>query len=132
MSIPQSSADEPQHYAGAERRKCPRIEANYPICIRYGSSSGGRLERYAQTRNVSAGGVLFACMEVVEPGTQVDVLMGIPSVYAASLPAAQLNGVAQVVRSEAIGVHEEDTFGARVAMRFTETPSLSTLVTMFD
>ena len=102
MEIPESSTETTRHYHGPEKRGARRIPADYSICVRCPSRSGEELERYAQTRNISPGGVLFLCPDMLEPGTEVSVSIGIPSAYAASLPAAQLDSAAVVVRSEAI------------------------------
>ena len=91
MSVVQSPVNETNRYSGPERRTFLRIPAGYPVCVRFISPDGGKCERYAQTRNVSAEGVLFSCTETLAPGTKVDMLMGIPSAYAASLPAAHFN-----------------------------------------
>ena len=119
-------------YEGSDRRNYPRIPANYPICIRFSSPSGETIERYAQTRNVAAKGVFFACADAPETGTEVDVLMGIPSVHAASLPAAQLEGRAVVIRRNSIDPRDNDGFGMRIALKFLEKPLLTTRVSMFD
>ena len=119
-------------YEGSDRRDYPRIPANYPICIRFSSPSGETIERYAQTRNVAAKGVFFACADAPETGTEVDVLMGIPSVHAASLPAAQLEGRAVVVRRDPIDPADNEGFGVRVALKFLERPLLTTKISMFD
>ena len=132
MSMAGSSVDETRRFAGPEKREYPRIPANYPICIRFASSSGETIERYAQTRNVSVEGVLFSSAEKLEIGTKVTVLMGIPSAYAASLPAAQLNGEAVVVRSERVNPLDNERFGSTIALRFTKKPYLTTEVSMFD
>lgn len=132
MPVARSSLDEARQYAGPERRGYPRISANYPICVRLVSSSGEMIERYAQTRNVSAKGILFSCLEALEIGIEVDILMGIPSAYAASLPAAQLTGEAVVVRCEPIGPLEDEGIGARVALKFLKMPKLTTELSMFD
>ena len=124
--------DRTRHYAGSEKRGYPRIPASYPICVRFVSPSGEKVERYAQTTNVSAEGVLFFCAETLETGTKVDVHVGIPSAYAASLPAAQLNGEAVVVRAERVDPLEKEAYGVRIALKFTDKPSLSTDVSMFD
>jgi hypothetical protein len=132
MSIADSSVDEKRRFAGPEKREYPRIPVNYPICIRFVSASGQTVERYAQTRNVSVEGVLFSSMEKLEPGMKVTVHMGIPSAFAASLPAAQLNGEAVVVRSERVNPLENEGFGSSVALKFTNKPYLTTEVSMFD
>ena len=127
-----SSVSETRRFTGPEKREYSRIPANYPICVRFGSSSGETIERYAQTRNVSVEGVLFSSMEKIAVGTKVKVLIGIPSAYAASLPAAQLNGTAVVVRCEPLDPVEDRGFGARIALKFLEKPNLTTHVSMFD
>lgn len=132
MVVASSSVDETRRFTGPEKREYPRIIANYPICVRFGSPSGETIERYAQTRNVSVEGVLFSCMEKLEVGTKVKVLMGIPSAYAASLPAAQLNGEAVIVRCESLDTVEDKGFGALVALKFLEKPKFTTQVSMFD
>lgn len=132
MSMAGSSVDETRRFTGPEKREYPRIPVNYPICIRFASSSGETIERYAQTRNVSVEGVLFSSMEKIETGTKVTVLMGIPSAFAASLPAAQLNGEAVVVRSERVNPLNNEGFGSSIALRFTNKPYLTTEVSMFD
>jgi len=132
MEIPESSTETTRHYHGPEKRGARRIPADYSICVRCPSRSGEELERYAQTRNISPGGVLFLCPDMLEPGTEVSVSIGIPSAYAASLPAAQLDSAAVVVRSEAISPDNQHIFGANIALKFTEKPSLSTRLSMFD
>ena len=132
MSVAPSPANNAQRYAGQEKRSYPRIPANYPICVRFSSPSGEQLERYAQTKNVSAEGVFFSCINELRVGTEVDVLMGIPAAYAASVPAAQLDGCAVVVRSGPVDPLDERGFGANIALRFLEKPRLSTEVSMFD
>jgi len=129
MPAADTSASEARRYAGREKRACARIPESYPLCVRFISASGEVAERYAQTRDVSAKGVLFSCVDALEIGTKVDVQLGIPSAYAASLPAAQLNGRAIVVRSEPI---RGKGFGVQVALKFIGKPHLSTVVSMFD
>jgi hypothetical protein len=128
MTVASSSVGETKRFTGPEKRQYPRIPAKYPICVRFESSSGQAVERYAQTRNVSVEGVFFSCMERLEVGQDVGVFMGIPSAHAASLPAAQLNGKAVVVRCERVEPLED----AGVALKFVEKPSLTTHVSMFD
>ncbi len=132
MQVVHSSTDSARRYAGPERREYQRIPVGYPICVRYSSSSGETVERFAQTKDVSVDGVLYSCAEPIETGTKVDIRMGIPSAYAASLPAAQLNGEGEVVRCEPVDPLSEDGYGARIALRFTAKLSLSTEVSMFD
>ena len=132
MAVQKSKTEETSCYTGPERRRSRRIPANYSICVRSSPPSGKELERYAQTRNISSEGVLFLCPDMLEQGAEVDVSIGIPSAYAVSLPAAQLDTVAVVVRSERIEPDEGVMFGANVALRFTERPSLSTRLSMFD
>lgn len=132
MPMTRSSLNDKPRYTGPEKRRYPRISVNYPICIRFESSSGQVIERYAQTRNVSVEGVLFSSAEKLEPGMKVTVLMGIPSAFAASLPAAQLNGEAVVVRSERVNPLENEGFGNSIALKFTNKPYLTTEVSMFD
>lgn len=129
MHAADASASEARQYAGPEKRAYHRIPESYPLCVRFISASGEVTERYAQTRDVSAKGVLFSCVDALEIGTKVDVQLGIPSAYAASLPAAQLNGRAIVVRSEPI---RGEGFGVQVALKFIGKPYLSTVVSMFD
>jgi hypothetical protein len=105
---------------------------NYPIRVRFVLPTGEKLERYSQIRNVSSAGLLFACVDVLEPGTEVDVSIGIPFVHAASLPMAQLNGEALVLRSGSPGPAEEYALGREVALKFLGTPILSTELSMFD
>jgi hypothetical protein len=132
MATPESSVDNARPFSGPERREYPRIPANYPICIRFSSSSGQTIERYAQTKNVSVEGVLFSSMDNLETGTKVTVLMGIPSAFAASLPAAQLNGEAIVVRSEPLDPLGSEGFGTGIALKFIKKPYLTTEISMFD
>ena len=132
MATPSSSVENARPFAGPERREYPRIPVNYPICVRFSSSSGQTLERYAQTKNVSVEGVLFSSMDGLETGTKVTVLMGIPSAYAASLPAAQLNAEATVVRSEPLDPLGNEGYGTGIALKFTKKPYLTTEVSMFD
>jgi len=119
-------------YAGPERRRAPRIPANFPVRFQRRSPSGGEYERYAQTKNVSSDGVLLESMEMFEQGTEVDVSIGIPFTSAASLPTAQLNGVAVVVRSESASPCESDGFAASIALKFVTRPTVSTELSMFD
>ena len=132
MTASGSSMENARPYSGPERREYPRIPANYPICIRFSSSSGQTVERYAQTKNVSVEGVLFSSMDSLETGTRVSVLMGIPSAFAASLPAAQLNGEAIVVRSERLDPRTNEGLGNEIALKFVRKPYLTTEVSMFD
>ena len=132
METLEPSAEAMSHYSGPERRMLRRIQTNYSICVRSPSSPGEALERYAQTRNISSEGVLFLCPDMLGAGTEVNVSIGIPSAYAASLPAAQLDTVAVVLRSEPVGPDEEHAFGANVALKFTEKLRLSTHLSMFD
>ena len=132
MSEPRFPEEETRSYGGSERRDYPRIPASYPICIRFTSPSGKMIERFAQTRDVAAKGVFFACAEAPETGTEVEVLMGIPSVHAASLPAAQLEGWAVVVRRDPIHPTDNEGFGVRVALKFLKKPCLTTKISMFD
>ncbi len=132
MEALHSSSDKAPRYTGPEKRGYPRIPANYPIFVRFASSSGEMTERYAQTKNVSAEGALFSCMETIDTGTKMEFHMGIPSAYAASLPAAQLNGEAVVVRSEQVNPLDEKGYGAKIALKFTSKPTLSTEISMFD
>ncbi len=122
----------PRDYDGPERRVAPRIEVNYPIRVRFALPTGEQLERYSQIRNVSSAGLLFTCMDSLEPGTEVDVSIGIPFVHAASLPMAQLNGEALVLRSGSPGPDEEYAVGREVALKFLKPPTLSTELSMFD
>lgn len=123
--------DETNCFTGSEKRRYRRTEAKYPICVRFVSSHGVNIERYAETINVSVEGVLFAPMESLSAGTRVETQIGVPSTYVSSLPAAQLNGSAIVVRSEPFDSNE-DIFGSQVALRFLEKPSITTRITMFD
>jgi hypothetical protein len=121
-----------QTYNGVNRRKHRRIEAKYPICVTFVSRHGTNVERYAETRNVSSAGVLIGPLESVPAGTKVDMQMGIPSGNVFSVPSAQLNCAAVVVRSEPIDTDEDTLFQSRVALRFVEKPKITTKVTMFD
>jgi hypothetical protein len=118
--------------AGSERRDSLRTEISYPLRLRFSSPAGETLDRFAGTCNVSAGGILFTSVEPLEEGTEVEVHVGLPSVHASGLPAAQLDGTAVVLRSDSIDPDERGAFEARVALRFTQTPRLSSKVSMFD
>jgi hypothetical protein len=119
-------------YAGSERRQYPRLPATYPICVRFASSSGEPVERFTQTINVAAKGIFFPCVQALEVGSEVGVLMGIPSTETTSLPAAQLEGRAVVVRCEPCGKKKNAAAQLGIAIKFLEKPVLSTRVTMFD
>ena len=90
------------------------------------------VERYAETKNVSAAGVLMAPLEMLPSGTKVDMQIGIPSAYISSLPGAQLNSPAMVVRSEPIEMKTAHVFGSKVALKFLDKPKITTKITMFD
>lgn len=132
MFTSQAPLNSPRNYDGPERRGAPRIEVNYPIRVRFALPTGEKLERYSQLTNVSAAGLLFTCVDALKPGTEVDVSIGIPFVHAASLPMAQLNGEALVLRSESSVPDEEYTVSREVALKFLGTPTLSTELSMFD
>lgn len=132
MEMSDSSIEVTPDYSGPERRMSRRIQTNYSICVRSLSPPGGEIERYAQTRNISSQGVLFLCPDMLEPSTEVNVSIAIPSAYAVSLPAAQLDTTAVVLRSEPVGPAEDDAFGANIALKFTTKPILSTHISMFD
>lgn len=124
--------NEQRAYAGPERRRSPRTSAKYPIRFRRVLPSGEKYERYAQTRNVSSEGVLLSSMEKLTPGMRVDISIAIPFIYAASLPAAQLDSAAVVVRSEPADPYEGGEFAANIALRFLQKPTVSTELSMFD
>jgi hypothetical protein len=132
MPTSQNTPDVPQSYAGPERRGAPRIPANYPIRILRILSTGERFERYAQTKNISSEGILLSSVDTLRPGTRVNVSVGIPFVYAASLPSVQLDCAAVVVRSEPIDSREADEFGTSIALKFLQKPTVSTELSMFD
>lgn len=132
MSLLEPTAKRTGDYAGPERRKSPRIDVQYPACIRFASERGQELERYSHTINVSADGILLTSMSALEPGVKVDVSVAVSTTDISSIPAAQLNGVASVVRSTAARRGDEDVFLNDVALKFVEKPTLSTEVSMFD
>lgn len=74
----------------------------------------------------------MSSMERVEPGTRIDISVGIPFIDSSPLPAAQLDGVAVVVRSEPADPHEDDEFAANIAMRFLQPLTVSAELSMFD
>ncbi|RJP74606.1 MAG: PilZ domain-containing protein [Candidatus Abyssobacteria bacterium SURF_17] len=121
-----------QTYGGPERRKAQRIPVSYPIRLRFISSAGEALERYAQTRNVSSTGVLCGSLDAPEPGMKVDFSIGVPSAYARSLPTAQLNGLAVVARREPPAMNEALELERNIALKFLTRPVLSTELSMFD
>lgn len=127
-----SSGDTDSAYTGQERRESPRIPAQYPICVRFAATPDETIERFAQTRNVSAGGVFFTCMDSLEIGTKVAVLVGIPAAYGDSVPAAQLEGEAVVMRCASAAPPEHEDFRAAIALKFLGRPTLTTEVSMFD
>ena len=132
MAYPSLAPEEIRDYSGPERRTSSRIRLEYPICIRFASPSGSGPKRFARTVNVSPSGVLFACAEMLEPGANVDVSIGIPSARSDSLLEAQVNGAASVVRSEPAASGETDSLRANVALKFLETPNISMEISMFD
>lgn len=117
---------------GVDRRKSRRLEAKYPACITFVSPYGVDVERYAETRNVSAEGALLASTGLPPSGTHVEMQIGIPSSFAASLPGAQLNVSAEVVRSESVDITAENMYGSMIALRFLGKPTITTNITMFD
>ena len=127
-----SIPNEQRAYTGQERRGSPRISANYAIRFQRVLPSGEKCVRYAQTRNVSSEGILMSSTERLAPDTRVDISIGIPFIYATSLPAAQLDGAAVVVRSEPADPEEDGEFAANIALRFLQTPTISTELSMFD
>ncbi len=132
MSPLEPTSDRTGDYAGPERRKSPRIYVQYPVCIRFASERGLEIERYSHTINVSADGILLTSMRALEPGVKVDVSVAVSSTDISSIPAAQLNGIASVVRSTAARRGDEDVFANDVALKFVGKPTLSTEVSMFD
>ena len=121
-----------QTYNGVNRRKHRRIKGKYPICVKFVSQHGASVDRYAETSNVSSAGVLVAPVESLPSGTKVDMQIGIPSAHVSSVPGAQLNCAAVVVRSELVDTKKDTMFGSRVALKFIEKPKITTRVTMFD
>ncbi len=132
MLTPPSIPNEKRTYPGSEKRRSPRIAASYPIRFQRVLPSGEKCDRYAQTRNVSAEGVLMSCGETLTSGTRVDVSIAIPLGHATSLPAAQLDGAAVVVRTEPASLNEDGEFAAIIALRFLQPPTVSTELSMFD
>lgn len=118
--------------SGVERRKARRLKAKYSAFIRFVSPHGTDVERYAETRNVSAGGALLASTGVLPAGTQVQMQIGIPSAFPQSRAGAQLNIEAEVVRCERVGTTPENLFASRVALRFLGKPAIRSEITMFD
>lgn len=132
MMDAESSVHSQRPYTGLERRTSRRIPANYPIRILFTSESGEKIERYAHTQNVSAGGVLFTCFGAFEPGQKMEILLGVSSGSMGSLLAAKLNAPAEVVRSEPIILGETISSGSHVGLRFLEKPAISTDASIFD
>ena len=71
MPAAQTPEDDNRRYVGSEKREYPRIPASYPICVRFRSRSGRRVERFAKTKNVSTEGLLFSCADSLDIGTEV-------------------------------------------------------------
>ena len=132
MSPLEPTAKRTGDYEGPERRESPRIDVQYPVCIRFASERGREIERYSHTINVSADGILLTSMSALDAGVKVDVSVAVSTTDISSIPAAQLNGVASVVRSTAARRGDEDVFLNDVALRFVEKPTLSTVVSMFE
>jgi len=118
-------------YGGRERRNSPRIRAQYPVRLQL-HHSGSCSEWFSHTSNVSSEGLLVALSESLEPGIEVNVSLAIPVGSSSSLPAAQLDGSAVVLRSEAADRTRNDGYSQKVALRFLEKPAVSTGVSMFD
>ncbi|GAB4351129.1 MAG: hypothetical protein Kow0099_35060 [Candidatus Abyssubacteria bacterium] len=121
-----------QSHAGTERRRAPRLPADYPVRVRCILPSGAHLERYAKLRNVSAEGLLFHCAERLEPGMRVSVSVAIPYPQCASLPAAQVDAEAVVMRCEPSNQDAAADFGKKIALKFLTRPVVLTEVSMFE
>lgn len=121
-----------EDYAGMERRKSPRIDAQYPVCIRFTSDKGEEIERYSHTINVSADGMLLTSVRALEPGVEVDVRVAVSTNTISPVPTAQLNGIASVVRCTSGRRGDDGVILTDVALNFVEKPTLSTEVSMFD
>lgn len=132
MASTETRSNPGETYGGPERRRAHRIPVSYPIRIRFVSASGENQERYAQTRNVSSNGVLCGSLDTPEPGLKVDFSIGVPSAYARSLPTAQLNGMAVVVRHDLLATDESPATERNIALKFLTRPVLSTELSMFD
>lgn len=119
-------------YAGPERRYSLRLQASYPVRIRFINSSGDVIERFSQTKNVSSRGLLIVSADAPEVGTNVDVSVAVPAGSNAVLPDAQLDVAAVVLRSEVVGQETNDGYSHQFALHFIETPSVSPHLSMFD
>jgi hypothetical protein len=119
-------------YTGTERRRSPRLQASYPVRVRFINSTGDIIERFSHTRNVSSRGLLIVAADAPEVGTNVDVSVAIPAGSNAVLPEAQLDVAAVVLRSEAVDHEANDGYSRQFALHFIETPSVSPHLSMFD
>jgi hypothetical protein len=132
VTIRNSHAQTAPPYAGPERRRAPRMSADYPLRVRSVLPSGATHERFAQVLDVSAEGLMFGCVDGLEPGTRVDVSVAIPYAQGVSLPGAQLDAEAVVLRCEPSSPDEAAGFGKRIALKFLSKPVVLTEVSMFD
>jgi len=119
-------------YAGAERRGSPRLQASYPVRIRFIDSTGDIVERFSHTKNVSSSGLLIISADAPEIGTNVDISIAIPAGSNAILPEAQLDAAAVVLRSEALDREANDGCSRQFALHFVGAPSVSSHLSMFD
>jgi hypothetical protein len=113
-----------------ERRNSLRLQATYPVRIRF-RHSGKELEWFSHTSNVSCDGLSISSVDRIEPGTEVSISLAIPFGPITSFPAAQLDGTAVVVRSESADRTEDDVYNQRLALKFLEKPKVSTQISMF-
>ncbi len=121
-----------KQFTGLERRRSRRLAAKYPVCMSFISPHGEKIERYGETRDVSSEGVLLTCTGSLPSGTNVEMQIAVPSAFVESLPGAQLNVSAEVVRSAPLGVTAENIYETMVALKFLEKPRITTHITMFD
>ena len=67
-----------------------------------------------------------------EPGTKVEAVMGVASLYVSSVPSAQIDCLTAVVQSESLTDNSEGLPESWTGLRFTEMPAISARVSMFD
>lgn len=65
-------------YNGEEKRKHPRMKANFIVSYRIGENPEGR--GLTQTKNISRGGMLLATNKVFEKGTCLVIVIKLPFV----------------------------------------------------
>jgi hypothetical protein len=83
----------------SERRRARRFSQRLPLRILWINEKGILRERTTETANVSVDGIYFHLDQLVPCGSQVDVVLTLPTTLTKSLPM-RVRSFGQVVRVE--------------------------------